>query len=362
MNKKINSPGFKIKLDYLIVLIYLIVFSIRFFSDIPKNISGILYFASGCICLIYCYCQKSARRKKIRTILFIDAISCIVALMNGNNTIVDALYVIAAQAFGFLLYKQKNKIRFTQLILGIIFLYVAFRVFFIPDVDRYGDICLSPLCGKNTVSIIMMFSFSVDLIYRKLHDEQPNYFYVVIGILCSFITDSSGGILGFAMLGIGIFCCKNREKLAWRRIVFYGSFGILILMLSGQYVKIIDFFSDDNSRFAIWKMYLSLADNNFKSVLLGADISQNHVLYHLFNIHNNFLNWHCYFGLIPFIAYSVILIYIASMYIKRKDWYMLVIWIALFVRSLTDGTDFCFMSIWMYMYLDVNCTKMKIRY
>jgi len=357
MKNSLDSPSLRQPISFFCTVVYLLCFSLRFLTDLPKSVSGILFFLGGCVPLLYVFCKGKGCRKWISVVLIVDAVALINAAFNGNGGINDVLYVLAAQSFGFFLYMEKEQMKTAAIILLVVFFYIAFRVLFFPKIDSFGGIGVAELCGKNAISVVMMFAYAVDLLYRKQQGKRPDYVLPLIGILISLVTDSSGGILGFTVIILGLLCCKNANRIAWLRVLFGCAAGMGLLIVTGLLPKVIAFLTDDNSRFTIWEMYLNLAFENLKGFLCGGTFSNNETLNYYKNIHNNFLNWHCFFGLLPMIAYFVIVVRSGIIYLKRKEWYLLVIWVALFIRSMTDGTDYCFMSIWMYMYLDVTMKK-----
>lgn len=359
MNKIKVKNIFYIKISSICVFLYGVCFSIRFLTNTSTNISGVIYFIGGIFAFAGAFFSRKSNKGLLLFILLIDCIAAINSVVNGNDTLFNVFYVFSAQAFGALLYNLRYSLKMIRFIYMLIYIYIVVKVIFFPSIDVYGGISISNLCGKNTISIVMMFSYAIDLIYRKNNNKKPSFILAFIGIIISLLTDSSGGILGFALIVIGLFICSNNYKLDWKKIIFGFVISILFLCLSGYYVYLFDFLSDDNSRFTIWYMYVSLAFANFKSFFLGANITNNSVLNHFFNIHNTILNWHCFMGFVPMILFVVILFYILANYIKARDWYMLVLFVSMFVRAMTDATDFCFMSMWIYMLLDVTNRKVK---
>ena len=69
--------------------------------------------------------------------------------------------------------------------------------------------------------------------------------------------------------------------------------------------------------------------------------------------------------MIPTIVYVSIISMEIIVYLKNRAWYKLVISSVLFVRSMTDSTDYIFMSIWIFMLLDILVqyeNKKKLRW
>ena len=341
----------------LLIFVYFISFFLRFFTDYATSLTGILCFVSGVICFIYLYSKVPKYRRVLQSIAIVICLGLFCTILSDISKLPNVLYVFTAQVFGFLLYKKKNNLCFVKLLFMIIYWYLVIRVLFFPRYDAFGGMSFSELCGKNTISIMMLLAYSIDLIDREVNNKKPNYLLVVIGVIISYLVDSSGGILCFVIVGLGVFCCKNRKKIAWRRILFFGLIGIAIIMCSGFYIKIIDFISDDNSRFWIWSNYYSCATSSIRDFLLGADISGIPFLKEQNNMHNTFINWHYFMGFLPFILYNFGFIYIGVKMFSNKKWFFFVIWCSTFVRALTDGTDFCFMPLWVFMYLEIKDSK-----
>lgn len=315
---------------------------------------------------MYAFLKYKAYRKILIFILFVDALSILNGYLNRNGTYIQALHNLAAQAFGVQLFLVKDRMKLVRNIFLLIYFYIVIKVIFFPHIDFYGDKGVSELVGKNSISIVMIVSCVIDLFYRTKNAIKINYMLYIIGLGVSVITQSSGGMLGFSLFLLGIYICSSNGK----KISFWKVFGLLIIFVLGSIYldygnKILMFLSDDNSRFALWGMYFKLATQNIESLLLGGGIAQNAILSHYGNIHNNILNWHCYYGLIPTIVYVSIISMEIIVYLKNRAWYKLVISSVLFVRSMTDSTDYIFMSIWIFMLLDILVqyeNKKKLRW
>lgn len=361
LNFKLKISGFRIQKDTCFLFFYLISFFLRFFTYMNKTLTALIWIICGIVILIRCLLKLNGKEPIIYLILIVDLVAFINGYFNGNNTYIDVLYLVSAQSFGIYIYLLRNRWNFFRNILLFLYAFIVLKVIIFRFNDPMNDIELSTLIGKNSVSIILIFICSIDVIYRIRNNKKMNYFVYIVGIIISVLCDSSGGILGFVLFGIGIFICtKKGNKISWRKVLLFLTISISIIAVQDYIPKIIEFLSDDNSRFTLWHMYIELVKHSFMNVLFGAALYKNPILLHYRNIHNNFLNWHCFFGLIPTIFFSSMVIICGVYYLKKKNWPYLVIWIVLFVRSITDGTDYCFMTLWIYMLLDVISSKRKV--
>lgn len=344
----------KISKENVFAILYLISFCFRFFTNMNKAVTAIVWTVSGAIVLLNCFVKLKNRLNIIYLMIAVDFIAIINGFINGNATYTDAIYIVLAQGFGMELFVLKKDWKVVRTLMLLMYVYILVRIIFFPLIDIHGDKGISILIGKNSISIIMLFICIIDLIYRDKNNMKINYLPCIIGILISFLTDSNGGILAFTLFTVGIYVCGSKgNKLSWKKILILIFAGGGIIISRGYMSQIIQFLTDDNSRFAIWNMYISLAKKNLGYFLFGAPLIENSILFRYFNIHNNFLNWHCYFGIIPMLFFCWIIILEGIYYIRHKRWYYIVIWGVMLVRSLTDGTDYCFMSLWIFMLLDM---------
>lgn len=345
---KMRRQYIKISTEDMYIILYFVFFSVRFLTNINKNVSGILWGMYGVFLFIHTYKKLKDHKKFLIILLWIDIIGFINGYLNGNNTFSSAVYVLSAQSLGLEVYVNRKKISLTRCILLFIYTYAFIKILINPYIDSYDGRGISLLIGKNSVSILMILACSIDLIYREKCRKGNNYLLYIVGMLISVLTNSSGGILGFIVFALGVYICKNHgNRLSWIKILSL-IIAIAIIVFGGNLSRIIDFLKDDNSRFAIWRLYITLAINSIKNILLGGNISNNITLLKYLNMHNNFLNWHYCFGLIPTIAFFSVVIYEFWYFFRNKEWYKFVICTAIFVRSMTDGTDYCFMTLWTY--------------
>lgn len=351
---KIKVPKLQLSKNNIFICLYFFAFTLRFFTNVPKMTSALVYVAVGIVVLVYLFTKYATYRRIIALFLIIDFISFINGYINGNETYIMASYNVTAQMFGIQLYIARNKMNMIRMISEMLFWFAVIKVIFFPYIDIYGGIGVSQLLGKNSVSVVMLFFCSIDVIYRYENKLETRYWKYLIGILVSYITDSSGGILCFVIFFLGMFACKKRvQKLSWIKIGLLLFGGIILLLAMGYAQRVLVFLSNDNSRFAIWEMYLNTATYDLKSVLFGGSLSRYDFLYQLKNIHNNFLNWHCFYGLLPMLFFSLLTIETGISYLRNKSWYLVIIWCVLIVRAFTDSIDYTFMPLLVYFTLDI---------
>lgn len=342
----------------IVALLYMAAFCIRFFSTIDKLVSAAIWTVSGALVLCYCFFTEKTYRKTMLYMLVIDLLAVLSIWINKNEYVFEIGYLLAPQSFGVLLYKQRDQLRRINFYGMCIFFYLVMQSlliwFRVHNIEIVASMLLSNLVAKNTINILMIFFLSINIMYRVHNHISINYVYFIVGLLVSYIRDSNGGILAFSIFGIGIFLCTKGGK-GLSPVKFMGViFAVFIfLYISDSFQIVLDFLLDDNSRFAIWRMYTDLARQNWVNVIFGANANTNVVLLRFMNMHNNFINWHFFYGMLPTLFFGGILVYCGYYYYKQKNWYYLVLWGVLLVRSMTDATDYCFMSIWVFMVFDV---------
>lgn len=342
----------KNKTENICIILYLFSFTLRFYTNMNTTITAILWSLVGVLIFIYCYQSMPNYRRQIFILILITFLSLISGLMNKNRGFFYSLYVLSAQSFGLLIYKKRTDLSKIRNYMMVLFWYLTFAVVLFYATGGQGDIYLSKLIVKNTINIMMIFSCCIDLIYRLYSHLPIKYSYAVIGIITSLLCDSSGGILSFSILLVGEFICRKRQNaLSIYKILLIIFLGVVVLFFMGYITHLEAFLGDDNSRFSIWTMYYDIVKQSNKNLWFGGPLDNNAILYKIHNIHSNFLNWHCFYGLIPFVFYTFLLIYECMKCIYQRNWYILVICVVLIVRSITDSTDFCFMSIWIFIYL-----------
>ena len=352
----------KLSVTAALCFVYLFAFSIRFFTNIGTAFTGVLWFGAGVLIFFYIISKKKYSRSIISCIIAIDIIGFACGILNGNGTYMQALYIFSAQVFGVLIYYSRESLRIARVYFFLMYLYVTIRILFFPTIDINGERAVSNLIGHSSVSIIMISACVIDLFYNKGKIYQKRYLLYFIGILVSFVADSNGGVVCFAIFILGIYICSNRgNRLEWWKILLLLVAGIGTLYLTGYLQRVIDFSTDDNSRLAIWGMYISIALKNFKNFIIGAPMTDNLVLYTFYNnnMHNNFLNWHLSYGIIPTLTFLLVVVYEFVFYVKNREWIYAIISGTLIIRSMPEGTDYCFMVLWTYLLLDVMKRKNK---
>ena len=347
------------KMDLLAIL-YLVVFCVRYLFYLNRFVSAAIWTLCGSLIFVYCFLKKKQYRRVLLSFLAIDMVAMLSTFVNKNTYFFEIGYLIAPQAFGILIFLRREKLQIINTLVMMLFFYVAFRVLLLSNSMEFTlNHGISDLIGKNSTNIVMIFCLAINIIYRKYRQLNVRYIYFLIGLLVSLIYDSSGGILSFVLFGFAIFMCsRGGKKLSSAKTTLLVLAGVGVLsFIPSSLQKFIYFISDDNSRFAIWRMYFDLVKQNTINVIFGANIQNNAILFRYRNMHNDFINWHYNFGLLLALVFGWILIYCGYFYYKEKNWYYLVIWGILVVRSMTDGTDYCFMSIWVFMALDVYNKK-----
>lgn len=343
--------------DDFLIISYFVSFWLRFFTDINFLILSIVWFLIGCVIAIYTYIYDCSSRVTWKILIIVDSIAFINAIINQNGKIASIVVVFIAQSFGVLLYKNKERLCIAEKIAIITIIYLMFVIFLTEPVKisswEYG-IVISKLLGGNSTSIVICMCLSIYILNRYNSNKKIDYWPFLIYIIITFKVGGNGGILSsLVFLVLIFFLDRKSKKISKIKIFVFSILALIVIVLGKYYVYLLQLITNDNSRLWMWSNYWSCAIKSFKNMFFGASVDSIEFLSKQKNMHNSYINWHYCFGLIPFLLYLFMILRSMLMYTIEKKHAILIISIVLFLRASTDEASFSFMSIWIYMWMDL---------
>lgn len=353
MNHKI---ALSINNEKLLIILYFSTYTLRFLTNLNIVYSTIAFMIVGLLIVFYDFIKYKKFSKLFLLLITIDAISIINSLVNGNDTVSEAILLYIYQGFGILLYFSFKNLKLTfklSLLLTIYLLYKAVTTDPTMVSAWQSSIYVTKLIGGNSMSILAIFSCALYILYCQTANKAIGYPIFIIAILISLITGGSGGILSTILLGCGIFLVKERtNKISIIKLIILIFVVVLLLFYFGYFSDLVAFIQDDNSRIWMWSHYWQCSTASLKDIIFGGNVDSITFLAQMKNMHNTFINFHYRYGLVPFIFYCTLVIKSGIFYFKKKNYALLILLIATIIRGMTDEACFGFLSIWIYMWLD----------
>lgn len=199
----------------------------------------------------------------------------------------------------------------------------------------------------NYVSVILIIALLPYFKSFMSKSERPSMVPVVICALICIISIGRGGILmGLSLLLglsiVSIFVYKTSSK--WN-LIFYlvpAIFIVYLVVFTSYFDEYLwRFFMDDGgfqdgARETIMETYFGLLNQN-ENLLFGVHISSVSTFVHyLNNLHNSYLMLHANMGLLGVILLMAFSIKGMIVLYKKREYDMLVFFLAFFLRSFTD--------------------------
>lgn len=347
-----NRPKiFRVSYLEALTLIYLIIFNIRYLTNLNVMVVLGLWCAIGLIIYVYVFMNYPYMRKTMLLYFIVDLWALVGLLVNKNHPWQYFLVLITLEAFGITLYLLKNRLKLIDVWALATLTYIGGRILFMRFTDAnflYEKAKLSELLGCNTASILAIFLMFLDFLYCRSIGKKPRYLLFVIAVVVALMTGGNGNILSLSLLVLGMFLINSSGKrLSWIKIFFLAMMGIIVLLYEGI-EEIISFITDDHYRFSIWNEYFATVGDSVKNIIFGASISNNYILQAYGHLHNSFLDWHFYYGLIPALVFGVSIIKSIFYSFKKRKYFYLMFLIVTIIRSFTDEATLILLPIWVF--------------
>ena len=223
----------------------------------------------------------------------------------------------------------------------------------------------------NFISVICLFYLSLTGIMQCKNGEPLSYVEVILYTVITLIAYGRGGIVSAIVLLTGTAILKfmqNRGK--WYNWLFMIAFAIALFVygykvfayLSANYFgKFLAYGFDNNGRTEIWTGFLK---NNLESIITFLFGSNPLRVMLSGNLHNSLLQLYASFGLIFLVINLCLIIQSTIFFLKQKEYWLVLVFLVVFVRSLTDMVLFrgyCEIIYYYYIFKYFRDSRMKIQ-
>lgn len=336
----------------LLLLFYFVSLNLRYLTNINFYFTSLIWGVIGVFTFGYIYNYFVNMRSILNKIILLDFFALIGMIINGNHNLANIIILFSAEIFGVILYLTKNNLKKIDIFVELTLLFLLVRIL-LAMYERqslfFEKYQFSKIMGTNTLSIFVILLFFVDILYIQEIKKKPRYYMYIVALCLSVFTNGNGNILSFFLLLLGFtFINSEGNRILWDRILIIGIVGVIILIGSGHISYVINFLTDDHDRFWIWTRYFGHAFDNIWNIVFGIDISSDEDLLLFGHMHNTFINWHFYYGLLPMIGFTVIIIKSIISTIQNKYFFCMIFLFITIIRGFTDETTFLFMPIWIY--------------
>lgn len=352
-----------IRLKDLYILIYFLTFLIHYYTDFNFSLTFAIWAIAGAMGYVVLLNELKRHWNVMIMFLLIDIVAFVNILITHNHSPFNAFILPVSNIFGLYLYEYKKDMSWIIKIIYIILIYMFIYIIITPKTLAnawLGDwyTYFSTYMGGNTISIFLMLFLAIDLIYRTENNMKVNYIAILASLYMAYYGGGTGGVLSITVMLLALLGLKwGKGKISFGKIFLIIIGGICIISVLGKWEELVKLLTDSNSRFWMWEHYFQCATNSLKDLIFGGDVSHIPFLIKQKNMHNTFINWHYYYGLIPqiLLIINVILTLIKSF--QYKEYALFVVLCSFFIRAMTDETTFCFMPIWTFAALYIYDKK-----
>lgn len=301
-------------------------------------------------------------RKICLRLILIDALACLAIIINLNHTIADLALLITWQCMGCLIYLTLNDPKTLRDLSTISGFYIIIVVLWKYIRTDSMSISLAIRSGENTISILLILFVGIDLLICETSNLQFNYVFYILALTATLLVGGVAGTITMSYLMLGIYFFKNRNNFSKAvKLIVMLIITALFLYIGRQIIyKIVLFVQsgDWTQRMLMIQTYWEMTLNSLSGILFGVNIEKNAFLYHYKNLHNSFFNWHYFYGLLPCLFFTWIVIKDIVFMVKRRQFLLLTFATAMVVRALADETSYAYMMIWIAIY----CLAEKEKY
>lgn len=348
------------KYKFFLIAFFASIF-VRYLADdmIMPACGAMIFF--GILCWIFLFAEFKAVRKITSVLVFLDMVSLIACLINGNVEIYYVALLMGYQgiALSLLIYNENFKI------LNILF-WAVLIFFFAVVILRKDFDSLFYLASENYVSVFLVFFLSTHIIYKNMINKPISIIPCLLVFILCILASGKGGILASGIMLIGVMgvSSKRRGFPVYSKILLLCMiFLVIFFVYKDPIANTLNNFYKMEGRIGLWEMYFLQLKGNFNNIIFGAvGYSKSGIMAKFGHMHNTFLNLHYYFGLLPLIVFIICLIRLLKNNIKKHDYMKAVIIFASVARSMTDITAFpgIFDVLWYYLFFDLFCKEIII--
>ena len=214
--------------------------------------------------------------------------------------------------------------------------------------------------SRNYISVYALFFFLSASIMRVQEGKKVSLIQSLVFLVVAFSAYGRGGMLTGILLVFGVLFIHVLEKKSSWKIILLAVIGTLLVMsvvfwnpllvLLNKYFPFFRQFSQRaitvDNRLPIWSAFLKNNGKSLQGFLLGSDP----VLARADgNLHNSFLQMYSSFGLIFFAINIVLTVYAIFFYYKKDKW-MLLLFVVLLSRAMTDRLFYHGINECLYYY------------
>lgn len=342
------------------MLIYLTLYCLKHYTNINLTFSTGAIAIFGVFCFIYTYRKHTELHRFLIILLLLGMFSVFASVVNRNGNMIYALTEFSLEILGVLLYLCKDRLHviseYSKILLSILFVLAILAYWNRENID--DPVYISDTLGSSSFSVFALFFLAIilaDCLWNHFH--YP-YAYIIVALILAVLLNGMGGIVTITLLLFGLLLKSKKNKFSIGKMYFFLGMALILLLLFGYNLNFIwAIAKDDNGRIAIWSYYWDLVSGNVQNMLFGANISGNWILMLYQNMHNLFLNYHCFFGSAVLIFYVFIIAIQEVKYIKEQKFIPFLILNVLLLRSLTDAAEL-YSAIWIFLYLS-ECKNTK---
>ncbi|MCR4639497.1 hypothetical protein [Ruminococcus sp.] len=323
---------------------------------------GVMFL--GAVCGYYiCLNKKKCRNIFIISLAFVCSwICCFVTQNVPNSSPVDLIYTLFYIGISIVMLFNIRHLKICSLIMSlIVMLYILYKLFIGVHFTN-----ILTATSQNYISVLILFFL---LLYYSSCYEANDTFFVFPSYLffvCCLMAQGRSGIVLSAIFSIVItfFKIKNIENKLFRKFLKVIIVVLLVFMvfylfstikrlkgdLNGTYLaRFTNKGTVDSARIVIWKDYFA---NNFASLNNFLFSSETVLIRDDGNLHNSFFMCYAGYGFFMFVFMMSLIIYAVFCGIKKKNYFMVFLFITLLLRALTDKIFFQgYCEVFLYYYI-----------
>lgn len=307
-----------------------------FFSFLSSFIALVITFV-----LYHTKLRAYNRIKIFLLLMFFWGCSC--SIFSCNYRIND--YILIIQYFGVALIPIFYRLNYSLFKWTLWILIFYFIMNIVKGIDPNEVFSTS----RNNISVFLLIFYSYHTISAIQNGKKINILMLAISFFIGVWAIGRGGILTLGFLLLLMPLCRDNKISSKLIIVYIFTLLAVIVLLS--------FLADSILRLAISRIdsmgidsngrdepnaeYVRMIFDSIFSFFFGANLPGNSVFEALdLNPHNSLIRLHVYYGLLGFIAVVFYSLRSLFKYFIGKNYVYIILFIALFVRSLVDSTAF----------------------
>lgn len=351
LSKRMHS-SVSITTEEIVVCLSLIAISISPIISPTAVVMNVVRAAFGFSCLLLYFAHYGARRETgiLATLACVFSVLSIVSsFYNGNESPLSFVWVWTYMGIGCLAAScSRNSTPFavTSALVTIVYL-AAMLMGADPNT-------LMVVGSRNNISVVLLLILC--LYYLVAVSNQNRDVSVAPSILCFVACVMAEGRAGVLVSLFIVVVTVLRKLLRSKRnvvksviliLVLIAVAGVVVYLFWGSIQLVLDRFKDDgfteDGRQSLLSEYFAGLGSSVGNLLFGVPFEEYHWLSHFENPHNSFVLLHSRFGLIAFLFVVGALIRSCCIFFRQRKFFLLLITLALAVRSITDSI--CFSGI-----------------